>query len=124
VKEKRERGEVSDASIRREKDEARPNLEDLGGSSDRHSPEVLLLSSNEELSVGGSTGDTSRSVDSLNDETNFSLSSLVLDVAVVQVGDDLRSGLLVSVDEEPSGRSERGRRGSQDAETNEGSRLI
>ena len=99
-------GEVSDASISREREEERKTyLEDLRRGSDGHSSEVLLFSSNEELSVAGSTSDSSRSVYPLNDESDFSLSSLVLDVAVIQVGDDLGGGFLVSMNKEPSRRS-------------------
>lgn len=109
-------GEVSDASISREREEERKTyLEDLRRGSDGHSSEVLLLSSNEELSIASSTSDSSRSVNSLNDESDFALSSLVLDVLVVQIGNDLGSSFLVSVNEEPSGRpGGEGERGSQE----------
>jgi len=66
---------------------------------------VLLLSTDKKLSVAGSTSYPGRGVDSLDDESDLSLSSLVLDVLIIQVGYDLRSGFFVSVNEEPSRRS-------------------
>lgn len=79
-------------------------LEDLRGRTDGHSPEVLLLATDEELLHRDSGGGTGRGVDALDDDSDLSLRVLVLEVLVVKVGNDLRSGLVVTVDEEPSRR--------------------
>jgi hypothetical protein len=84
--------------------EERTDLEDLRRSSNGHSSEVLLLPTDEELSVGGSSADGRTGVDRVDDESDLTLGSLVFDVGVVEVGDDLGGGLLVPMNEEPSGR--------------------
>lgn len=68
-------------------------LEDLGRSSDGHSPEMLLLATGEKLRGSDTTLDGSRGVDAVDNQSNLTLDSLILDVGVLmeQGGMDLVS---------------------------------
>lgn len=76
-------------------------LEDLTRRGDGHATEVLRLASAEEV-LETDLSEMGGGVDRVDDHADLALSVLVLDVLVVQVGDDLRRGLLVSVNKEPA----------------------
>jgi hypothetical protein len=81
-------------------------LEDLRRGANHHPAEVLLLAALEELAEGGTLLGARRGVDTLDDDANLTLRVLVVEVLVVEVGNDLRGPVVVAVDEEPAGRPE------------------
>jgi hypothetical protein len=65
---------------------------------------VLLLAADKELLVGDAGSGAGGGVDALDNNANLALGVVVVKILIVEVGDDLRGGVVVAVNEKPPGR--------------------